>query len=129
MLNCGDTFLTGDGDEENFHLWIIITPPSEGEVVTVCVVTAHKRSERLVVLNDGDHPFIKHESVIAYRFSKIREIGDIEAAIAAKAARKREPISGDILRRVQGGLIESDFTPNDVRFYYEMTMRDLEQQD
>jgi hypothetical protein len=31
MLKCGDTFLTGDGDEETFHLWIIITPPNQGD--------------------------------------------------------------------------------------------------
>ena len=69
MLDCGDTFLTGDGDEDNFHLWVVITPAIEGEVITVCVVTALKRSERLVVLNKGDHPFIQHESVVAYYFS------------------------------------------------------------
>ena len=82
MLKCGDAFLTGDGDENNFHLWVIITPPSEGEVVTVCVVTAHKRSERLVVLQNGDHPFIQHESVIAYLHSKIRTVVDIEELLA-----------------------------------------------
>lgn len=118
MLSCGDTFLTDDGDEENFHLWIIITPPNEGEVITVCVVTAHKRSERLVVLNSGDHPFITHESVIAYGWSKIRAVGDIEAAFAAKAAKLREPISPAILKRAQDALLDSDFTPNGVRHYF-----------
>lgn len=118
MLNCGDTFLTGDGDEDNFHLWIIITQPNEGEVVTVCVVTSHKRSERLVVLNKGDHPFIDHESVIAYYYSKIRAVADIEAAFVARAARKREPVSEHILRRAQNGLLDSEFTPNGVRHYF-----------
>jgi hypothetical protein len=83
MLNCGDTFLTGDGEEDNFHLWIVITSANEGEVVTVCVVTAHKRSERLVVLNPGDHPFIQHETVIAYLYSKIRAVPDIEELLRA----------------------------------------------
>ena len=30
MLNCGDTFLTGDEEDLDLHLWIIISPPSEG---------------------------------------------------------------------------------------------------
>lgn len=118
MLNCGDTFLTDDGDEENFHLWIIITPPTEGEVVTVCIVTAHKKSERLVVINKGDHPFITHESVIAYGWSKIRAVTDIEAAFVAGAAKHREPIAADILKKAQDCLLESDFTPNGVRHYF-----------
>lgn len=74
MLNCGDTFLTRDGEGEDFHLWIVITPPSEGEVVTVSLTTRRKNSETIVVLRKGDHPFIEHESVIAYSYSKIRMV-------------------------------------------------------
>ena len=117
-LNCGDTFLTGDGDEDNFHLWVIITPPQAGEVVTVCIVTAHRRSERLIVLNAGDHPFIKHESVVAYYFSKIRMVEDIEEMLARGLAKKREPVNPELLRRIQTGLLDSDFIPNAVRAYY-----------
>lgn len=118
-LNCGDTFLTGDGDEDNFHLWIVITPANEGEVVTVCLVTALKRSERLVVLNKGDHPFVQHESVIAYRHSRIRAVGDIEELLNYGMAKRRDPITPDLLKRIQAGLVDSDFTPNGVRKYYQ----------
>jgi len=117
-LSCGDTFLTGDGDEDNFHLWVILTEPSEGEVVTACVVTAIKRSERLVLLNIGDHPFVQHESVISYRFAKIRLVEDIERMLAQGTAKRREPVSPELLNRIQTGLIDSDFTPNGVRNYF-----------
>ena len=70
-------FLTGDGDEDNFHLGYR-HPIAEGEVVTVCMVTATKKTERLVSLEPGDHPFIKHKSAISYGFSKIRMVADIE---------------------------------------------------
>jgi CMP-2-keto-3-deoxyoctulosonic acid synthetase len=122
MLKCGDTFLTGDGDEDNFHLWIIITPPNEGEVVTVCVVTAHKRSERLVVLNKGDHPFVEHESVVAYRWSTIRAVDDIEAAFTARAAKQREPINPEILKTIQDRFLESDFPSYGIRQYFKTVM-------
>jgi hypothetical protein len=126
MLDCGDTFLTGDGDEDNFHLWVIITPVSEGEVVTVCIVTAHKKSERLVVLNRGEHPFIQHESVVAYRFSKIRAMDDIEGLLARSMAKKREPIAPALLKKIQSGLLDSDFTPNHIRAYYREVMPEPE---
>jgi hypothetical protein len=122
MLNSGDTFLTGDGDEDNFHLWIIVTPVTEGEVITVCMVTAIKKSERLVVLENGDHPFIKHESVIAYRYSRIRTVEDIEELLEKKQARKKEPTSEALLKRIQAGLMDSDLTPNGVRAYYRSVM-------
>ena|ERR1035437_2553384 len=125
MLDCGDTFLTGDGEEDNFHLWVVITPANEGEVVTVCVVTALKRSERIVVLNKGDHPFIQHESVVAYYFSKIRTVSDLEDLLDKGFAKKRESISVQLLKRLQAGLLESDFTPNYVRAYFREIMTEI----
>jgi hypothetical protein len=122
MLSCGDTFLTGDGDEDNFHLWIIVTPVSQGEVVTVCMVTALKKTERLVVLKPGDHPFVKHESAIAYIFSKVRSVADIEALLRNGFAQRKEPMSPDVLRRIQAGVVDSDFTPNGVRAFYHEVM-------
>ena len=121
-LKCGDTFLTGDGNEDNFHLWVVLTSPNEGEVVTVCLVTAHKRSERLVVLYKGDHPFIQHESAIAYRFSQIRLVEDIQELLRSGAAKPRDPVSPELLQRIRAGLLDSDFTPNGVRAYYRLVM-------
>lgn len=121
-LNCGDTFLTGDGDEDNFHLWIVLTSPNEGEVVTVCLVTARKRSERLVVLNMGDHPFVQHESVIAYQFSQIRSVEDIQELLRSGGAKPRDPVGPELLKRIRAGLLDSDFTPNGVRAYYRLVM-------
>jgi hypothetical protein len=122
MLNCGDTFLAADTEEEQLHLWIVVTPPSAGEVVTVCLVTAHKRSERLVVLNEGDHPFVQHESVIAYGYSKIRAVADIEELLRKKLAKQREPASPQLLAKIQAGLLDSEFTPNGVLAYYKGVM-------
>lgn len=123
MLKCGDTFLKDDENQEKFHLWIVVTPPVGGEIVTVCLVTATKYYERLVVLNQGDHEFITHESAIGYRHSTIRQVDDIEAAIQAGKAKMRSPISPGILKRIQDGLLDSDFTPNGVRFYFRQVMK------
>lgn len=122
MLNCGDTFLTGDEEDLDLHLWIIISPPSEGEVVTVSVTTRRKRSEALVVLHPGDHPFIAHESVIAYSYARIRTVEDIEAALLNGTAKKREPVSEQLLKRAQAGLLDSDFTPNGIRHFFREVM-------
>jgi mRNA-degrading endonuclease toxin of MazEF toxin-antitoxin module len=120
-VNCGDTFLTGDEDDD-YHLWIVITPPFEDEVVTVSVTTRRKRSETLVVLQAGDHPFLRHESVIPYAFARVRNISDIAAAIANDTARKRETASNALLKRAQAGLLESDFTPNGVKSFFKEVM-------
>jgi len=124
MLNCGDTFLIEDEDGQDCHLWILITPPTEGEVVIVSVTTMRKRSETLVVLRKGDHPFIDHDSVVAYSYSQVKTVEDIEAAIENGTAKKREPASAELMRRVRAGLIDSDFTPNGVRHFYRAVMNE-----
>lgn len=123
MINCGDTFYASDDEDSEPHLQVVITPPTEGEVVTVSITTRRKRSETLVQLHLGDHPFIKHDSVVAYAYARIRTVEEIETAIQGGTARKREPVSSQLLKRIQSGLIDSDFTPNGVRrFYLELNL-------
>lgn len=118
MLNCGDTFYAADTEDDEPHLCIVITPPEAGDVVVVSVTTRRRKSETLVRLEVGDHPFIKHSSVIAYAYSRIRSVDEIELAIKSGNAKMREPVSSELLRRIRAGLRDSDFTPNGVRHFY-----------
>lgn len=118
MLQCGDCFLAGDDEDEKLHLRVVITPPApDGYVVTASVTTRRLHSESLVILQPGDHPFINRESTIAYRYSELSYLRDIQAAIVAGNAKQRESMSPEVLKRIQDGLIESDFTPNGVRHF------------
>ena len=93
-------------------------------MVTVSVTTKRQRSETLVELHSGDHPFIVHDSVIAYSYARIRTVEEIEVAVASGVARFREPVSPEILERVCNGLVESDFTPNGIRHFYKSIQND-----
>lgn len=115
-MKAGDTFLAGRDEDEKLHLRIVVTAPNaDGEVAVVSVTTRRNRSETLVVLQAGDHPFIQHESVIAFAYAEISSVARIEQTIASGAARSREPVAAALLKRIQAGLLDSDFTPNGVR--------------
>ena len=118
MIDCGDTFYASDDEDVEPHLHVVVTPPHNGEVVTVSITTLHKKSETLVVLNVGDHPFIKWKSVMSYRNSRIRTVADIDTAVQDGLATKKEPVSSELLRRIRMGLRDSEFTPNGVRHFY-----------
>jgi hypothetical protein len=111
-------FYAGETEDDEPHLSIIITPPSEGEVVTVTITTRRKKSESLVRLKVGDHPFIKHESVVSFFYSRVRSVDEIEAAIQSGTATVREPATPELLKKIRRGLLDSDFTPNGVRYFY-----------
>ena len=118
-MECGVTFMIEDEDGEDEHLHVLLTAPSlAGEVVTASISTRRKRSETLVCIHPGEHPFIRVESVVLYHFSAIRSCAAIEAAIKSGAARAKEKASSDLVRKMQSGLIDSDFTPPGVRAYF-----------
>jgi len=96
-----------------------VTSPKAGEVVVVSVTSRRQHSEGLVILQPGDHPFIQHESVVAYRFSEIREVAAIEAALRNGQARQKEPVAEAVLQRIRAGLKDSLFTPNHVLQYFQ----------
>ncbi len=116
MLSAGDTYLAGDEDTP-LHLHVVITTPSAGEVAVVSITTRRTKSETLVTLVRGDHPFIQHDSVVAYAYAEISQVSNIENAIQTGKAKLREPVSPALLRRIRAGLMDSDRTPNQVRDY------------
>ena len=122
MITCGDTFLLEDEDGCDQHLCIVVTPPTEEKVVVVSVTTRHNRSEILVVLQKEEHPFLTHESVIAYRYSRIVKVEYIENAVKNRNAAPRQRSSENLLKRAQAGLVESEFTPYGVITFYKSAM-------
>lgn len=115
----GDTFIIEDEDGLKEHLQVVLTDPDTNEeFVTTSICTRRSRMESLVVVKAGDHPFIRHESVAAYRHARIRQLSSVETAISIGAARHNERVSDSLLARICQGLVESDFTRNDVRSYF-----------
>lgn len=122
MITCGNTFLIEDEEGYNCHLCIVITPADCGEVVIVTITTERSKSEILVRLNKGDHPFLEHPSVISYTYSRVTTVEEIEMGIRNGTAIPRADASPKLLQRAQSGLIESDRTPRWVKLRYREIM-------
>lgn len=119
----GDTFMIDDEDETKEHLHVVLTEPTfEGELVTVSICTRHRWSEALVPLEIGDHPFITRPSFASYRHARIRKCEAIANALRNGSARPKEPVSKQLLNRLQAALLESDFIANEVRAFFREVM-------
>jgi hypothetical protein len=115
MASYGDTFLFADDDDEQGHLHVIITQPSkDGQVVTVTVTTRHKKSDAMVPLEIGDHPYIKRPSVFTFAFARVKSLSTIDAVIANRDAKQCDPMDEKFLRRARSAIVESEFTPLEV---------------
>lgn len=78
----GDAFLLAKPGQAVRHLWVIVTQP-EGtrlRAVMVNLTTQRPHSDTTVVLAPGDHPFIRHATVVNYSDARFVEVGRLEAA-------------------------------------------------
>src|SRR5271169_5201023 len=67
-MRAGDTYLIALARTKSIsHLWIVVTDPNAtGQVVIVSVTTLRHNADQTVVLQNGEHPFIRHQSSVFF---------------------------------------------------------------
>jgi len=102
-----------------FHLFIVLTDPEpgSGKLVAVMVQTKEKYTDDTVVLQVGDHPFVKHPTAVQFATASYYFDGKIARALENGTCHQRASLSDEVLNRVRRGLLDSPFTVNDVRAY------------
>ncbi len=119
-LQIGNTFLNDPYLELDRHLWVIISDPSyNSEQVAIVNITSwedegDELNDSSCIVNDGEHPFIKHKSYVIYAKAKLTTVGNLQAAFNRGLLHVRENCSDDFLSKVLGGAANSRFTPGDV---------------
>ena len=116
-MRCGDTLLIpAPGSDVTPHLWIVVTEPAPDthRCVIVSVTTLRYNKDQTVTLVTGDHPFIRHPSVVFYADAQIVDVRQLRADLVARVAERREACSPDLLKLVRAGVSASPFTPKKV---------------
>lgn len=82
-FNClvGETLLLPKHTNSIKHLWVVITPPCDNppNVAIVNITTAHAGSDTTVILKNGDHPFIVHDSSVYYIDARVVSVQSLLA--------------------------------------------------
>jgi len=108
-VNAGDTFHSRRPGATRPHLYVAVTDPdADGQLVLVNLTSQALLKDQSCILNVGDHPFIKHETVINYAEAVISS----EEAIFAGARggviqHDPAPVTSDALKRIQQGALAS----------------------
>ena len=125
-MRCGDAFLMpAPGGRAIPHLWIAVTEPQPPSfrVVIVSVTTLRSGADQTVIIGKGEHPFIRHPSVVCFADSRIVDARDIEAQMTAGTVVRHSPCSLDLLRLIQDGLLASQLTPAKVATFFNRARR------
>ncbi len=107
----GMTFQFDDraGDD---HLYVVISSPSQPELVIVSVTTKRRFTDTSCELNAGDHPFVQHASCIAYEFGEVISTETLQRKIDDHLVRVRDPMSLEIIGRILDGAERTRNLPN-----------------
>jgi hypothetical protein len=119
-LRRGDTVFMPQVQVRIPHLWIVATEPlpATGESILVNVTTLRSHSDKTLVLNRGDHPFIYKESVVSFGDSIIAGVRLVAAGIDNGLWPQREPCSEALIQQIQIGILASPRTPAKVKAFY-----------
>lgn len=113
----GDTLLLVRPGFSFPHLWVMVAESRGDPQQTVIVAVTTKRfgSDTTVEISPGEHPWVRHPSVIYYHHATLTELRLLEEAVRMGVGEAREPFPRVLLQRVQAGISVSPFTPNRVK--------------
>lgn len=104
----------------NGHLWTVVasSPHVSEEVLIVFLTTKKDNSDTTVVLQPGDHDFIRHETVVSYADTRIITRQNLITRINEKDFELRKPFDPDKVKLIQSGLLNSPHTPEDKKEFF-----------
>ncbi len=119
ICKCGESLFLRKIDSQIEHLHGIITEPQGDPPKSVIVNVSTKRceSDTTVILKPGEHPFIKHDSVINYKDALLSLAAKLEEAVNEGHFEASETFDTTILKRIQDGLLQSKQTPKNIKTY------------
>lgn len=105
-MNPGETFI---GYDLGNHLWIVLSLPTERGEIALVNLTTHGRSSRCgthcVVVQPGEHPFVRRDSCVHYRKAVLGLAAPLNAARNQRTLRTHAPVEPELLRRIQNGAL------------------------
>ena len=116
-FSAGDTFVNQFAPHTPPHLWTIIsdTQQSAGEIVIVNFTSWREGEDESCLLDQTDHPFIKHKTCISYRDAQIVRLARLEELESRNLITRKETLDSDILARVREGVMVSRFVKLKIR--------------
>lgn len=111
MINVGFTFLAPNVQYSTQHLHIIIAITDNDRALFVNITTRKANKDDTCVIKTGEHRFIRHDSVINYGDAKDAPIIKIKEAIEMNLFTPHDPVSTELLKRIQIGALNSPAFP------------------
>ena len=115
-MKAGDTFLLLDRHTGVRHLYVVLSDPeqSSDQIFIVMVSTRGDGKEECCVLRVGDHPFLKHDSVVVYRIPpaelvSLSQLDQWKTDGRLTQGKNHTPVTDAVLERMRQGYSQSRY--------------------
>ncbi|MGC8640981.1 MAG: hypothetical protein ACP5XB_14035 [Isosphaeraceae bacterium] len=107
-MDAGDTFRPAD-PKVDIRLGVVIPEPATDpdRVLIVSLTTNKPYKDQACILKIGDHPFIRHDTCVAYDLAKVVSLSQLEALSDSGMLIPDEPVSPQVLQRVRAAIWDS----------------------
>ena len=101
------------GDLSLKHLFVVMCDPDRrGDVLLVSISTykeGHKNHDPTCLLDEGDHPFIKHRSYVRYASARQESAATLVQRVASRSYTDQGLVGEAVFQRILAGFRKSDF--------------------
>ena len=108
-------------DQDRMHLFIILTNPSTEKklniIVSISTYTGWP-NDPTCILNQGDHPFIRHKSYVLYSKAKIFKSKKLTRGVQDGKLVPKDPIDQSVFEKIVVGLMVSERTPKKIKDFF-----------
>jgi hypothetical protein len=96
-VKAGDTLFFAGRDD---HLWVIISDPAidPQRIIIVPFITYQRYYDQSCIVQAGEHPFVKHKTLVNYSVAAIATLDELQAAPGLKV---KEALSDELLQRIR----------------------------
>lgn len=108
-------------DQDRMHLFIILTNPSTEKKLNIIVSLATYTgwpNDSTCILNQGEHPFIRHKSYVLYSKAKTFESKKLIRGVQDGKLVPKDPIDQNVFEKIVDGLMASERTPKKIKNFF-----------
>ena len=83
--------------------YLVISDPAQPEIVIVNMTTRRRWSDTSCIIQPDEHPFVAHETCVAYNFAEAVLTEELEEKLKTGEISPRYPVPGSLMMRVWDG--------------------------
>ena len=110
-MRVGDTFYFRGPENPHPHLWVVLSDPNldPSQIVIASMTSWKEYKDSSCILAPDDHPNLTHQTCIDYSRTRVFSHEQLDKAVSIGVIDFQEPVSRDVLLRIQKGGVDSQF--------------------